>query len=207
LARDVNRLDAEGRHVRVQLAAMLECAEHGYEAASMAGVATRAGVSTATLYQDYPDKRALFIDAAKLQARFGMDYNSLIDPKLDPTQILASLNYSIVSVLADPDFLWFHRVSMASEISDAPDLIAASRLTRSHTEDFWFNYLTRLEEEGFLHPSDHALTTNLLLGPTQRRSITSMIFFGVSDVTDDNLADLALASTDFVVRLLGRKVG
>jgi AcrR family transcriptional regulator len=203
LSRDVNRLDADGRKVRVQLAAMLECLELGYEAATIASVAARSGVSTATFYNDYRDKRALFLDAIILQSRFRVDYLSLIDRHVAPADAIAAMVYSIAYVLADPDFLWFHRVSMASEISDAPNLIQSSRDTRAHTEGFWFEYLSSLEREGVLSASDQALTMNLLLGATQRRSVLSMIFFGVDDVRIENLSELALASTDFVMRLIG----
>lgn len=202
LARDVNRLDGESRKVRIQLAALMECAEFGYEAATMARVAVRAGVSTATFYLDYPDKRALFIDAVMLQARFEMDYNKLIDPSTDPAQTMTSLVYSIANVLADPDFLWFHKVSMTSEISDSPDLIASSRATRAHTEGFWLSYLAKLVASGYLRPNDLHLTMNALLGATQRRSVLGMVFFGVDDVNREELSQLARASTDFVLRLV-----
>jgi AcrR family transcriptional regulator len=204
LARDVNRLDGEGRKVRIQLAAMMECVDFGYEAATMASVAARAGVSTATFYQDYPNKRALFLDAILLQSRFRADYESFIHHYSSPRDAFTALNFSIAKVLADPDFLWFHRISMASEISDAPELIASSRATRSYTEGFWCNYLTTLETNGHLNPHDKALTLNALLGPTQRRSVLSMVFFGADDVSEDELSRLALASTDFIWRLVGK---
>jgi AcrR family transcriptional regulator len=205
LARDVNRLDAESRKIRIQLAAMLECMDVGYEAASMAGVAARAGVSTATFYNDYTDKDALFIDAMVLQARFRVDYGSLIDTEMDTDQMIACLVFSISNVLADPDFLWFHRVSMASEISNAPELVKSSRDTRAHTEGFWLSYLASLEDSGFLNKSELPLTMNLLLGATQRRSVLSMVFFGADDVEATELSHLAAASTDFVLRLIGNK--
>lgn len=205
LARDVNRLDAEGRKVRIQLAAMLECMSVGYEAATMAGVAKRAGVSTATFYNDYNDKRALFIDAMVLQARFRVDYSSLIDTNGNTADTISSMVFSIAHVLADPHFLWFHRVSMASEISTAPALVQSSRDTRAHTEGFWLDYLASLVTAGFLMPSELPLTMNLLLGATQRRSVLSMVFFGADDVSVQEISSLALASTDFVLRLLRRE--
>jgi AcrR family transcriptional regulator len=204
LARDINRMDAEGRRGRVQLAAMLECIEFGYDAATMASVAARAGVSTATFYVDYPDKQALFIDAMLLQSRFRVDYNSLMDHSAPVAQTIASLVFSIAIVLGDPDFLWFHWVSMASEISDTPILIESSRATRAHTQEFWLNYLASLEDDGLFYPVDKNLIINALLGPTQRRSVLSMVFFGANDVCEAELSQLALASTDFILRLVGK---
>ncbi len=202
LRQDVDRLDARARRTRVQLAAMLECIDYGYEAATMASVAHRAGVSTATLYLDYKDKAALFLDAIILQSRFRVDYQSLINANEPMEASIVSLVYSLSYVLADPNFLWFHRVSMASEISAAPELIASSRQTRAYTETFWRNYMRRLQALGEIQECDLPLTVNLLLGATQRRSILSMVFFGIEDVSFTEIATLARASTEFVLRLI-----
>jgi AcrR family transcriptional regulator len=206
LAQDVNRLDAEGRKIRVQLAAMLECIEHGYEEASMAGVAARAMVSTATLYLDYEDKRKLFVDAMLLQARFRADYSKLINPDWQTQDAICNMVFSIAAVLGDPKFIWFHYVSMASELSSSPDLIASSRATRDYTEGFWIDYLTRLISEGALVPCDVRLIMNLLLGATQRRSVLAMVLFGTDDVNEDELADSSRASAEFVMRLVANRV-
>lgn len=48
---------------RIVAAAREEFFTHGYEPASMAGIARRAGVSTSNIYRYFPDKSALF-DAA-----------------------------------------------------------------------------------------------------------------------------------------------
>jgi AcrR family transcriptional regulator len=203
LARDVNRLDGEARKNRIQLAALVECMEVGYEAATLSSVASRAGVSTATFYSDYTDKRDLFIDAIKLQARFLVDFNSLIDPELATAETMATLLFSISTLLADPDFLWMHRIAMTSDISDAPDLIQSSRDTRVHNEGFWSQYLESLEAKGSFIANERSLTVNILLGATQRRSILSMIIFGVDDKINGDLLTLTRASVDFVLRLVG----
>jgi AcrR family transcriptional regulator len=204
LARDVDRLDSDARRVRIQLAAIMECIDFGYEAATLARVAERAGVSTATFYQDYPNKRALFLDAILLQSHFKVDFKSRIEEYEAPQDAIAALVYSISKVLSDPNFLWFHRISMASEISDASDLIESNRAALAHTEGFWHDYLASLEASGQVIGHDNKLIVNSLLGPTQRRSILSMVFFGVDDADDNELSQIALASTDFVLRLIGK---
>jgi AcrR family transcriptional regulator len=203
MASDYDRLDAEGRRVRVQLAAMLTCQKAGYEEATMAAVAETAKVSTATLYQDYADKQTLFTDAMLMQARFRVDYNKLIDPALGDADNMASITFSIASVLGDPDFLWYHYVAMASELSAMPILIESSRQTRAHTEGFWVAYLDRLIAQGVLMPHDTMISMNLLLGATQRRSVQSLVLFGKDDVSQDELARLAVASAAFVWRVYG----
>jgi AcrR family transcriptional regulator len=203
MAADFDRLDVAGRQTRVLLAAMLTCMQSGYDAASMADVAETARVSTATLYLDYEDKQKLFTDAMLMQARFRADYNKLIDPALSVPNNIASLVCSIASVLGDPDFLWYHYVAMASEICDAPVLVASSRETRAYTEGFWIDYLNSLVKEGKLQPHDTVLSMNLLLGATQRRSVQSLVLFGKDDVSQDELAQLSVASTAFVLKLYG----
>jgi AcrR family transcriptional regulator len=206
LSSDVDRLDQEGRRARIQLAAMLTCMQHGYENATMANVAEAAKVSTATLYLDYDDKQKLFLDAMMMQARFRVDYNKLLDPASTPENNICTLVFSIASVLADPDFLWFHYVSMASELSMSPALIASSRKTRAHTEGFWLAYLDRLVDEKVLEPHDTIISMNLLLGATQRRSVQSLVLYGRNQATPDELAELSVASTAFLMRLYGKSV-
>jgi AcrR family transcriptional regulator len=205
MASDYDRLDVESRRTRIQLAAMLTCQEAGYEAASMQGVADTAKVSTATLYLDYADKQTLFTDAMLMQSRFRVDYNKLIDPALSDADNIANINFSIASVLGDPDFLWYHYVAMASELSAMPILIASSRQTRDHTEGFWLAYLDRLIGQGVLRPHDTMISMNLLLGATQRRSVQSLVLFGKDDVSQDELARLAVASTAFVFQVYGAR--
>ncbi len=204
LSQDYSRTDIEGRKLRIQLAAMLECIDHGYEGAGMAGVATRAEVSTATLYLDYADKTTLFVDAMLMQARFRVDYGKLIAEEKRPQDAINSLVYSIAAVLADPNFVWYHYVSMASELSSSPELIASSRATRTHSEGFVIGCIDRMVKDGVLAPCDLFLTMNLLLGPTQRRSILSMVLYGADDVNPNELARLASISTEFVLRLVGQ---
>ena len=204
LAQETDRLDTIGRKRRIQLAAMLECIEYGYEAATMARVANRAGVSTATLYLEYHDKPALFLDAIILQSKFQVNYLGLRRQGDSAAQFIVSMVYSLAQVLADPGFLWFHRISMASEISGAPELVASTRRTRSHTEGFWYDYFEGLVTGGDIISCDLPLTLNLLLGATQRRSVLSMIFFGPDDVSDEEIERLSKASTDFVLRLVGK---
>jgi AcrR family transcriptional regulator len=203
---DIDRLDAQARAVRIQLAAMLTCMQFGYENASMARVAETARVSTATLYLDYADKQTLFLDAMVMQARFRVDYSKFIDRAKSPADNVATIVFSIAKVLADPDFLWFHYVSMGSELSLLPALIDSSRQTRAHTEGFWLGYLKELISLGILVPHDTYISMNLLLGATQRGSVQSLVLFGRNDANEDELAALAIASTAFIFRLYGAKV-
>jgi hypothetical protein len=54
-----------------------------------------------------------------------------------------------------------------------------------------------------LMPHDTMISMNLLLGATQRRSVQSLVLFGKDDVSQDELARLAIASAAFVMRFYG----
>lgn len=200
---DIDRMNPQNRKVRIKLAAMLTCLNHGYDNASMAAVAEAAKVSTATLYLDYEDKQTLFLDALMMQARFIVDYHKLIDTSQPHGDTISSLIFSISRVLADPDFLWYHYAVMTSELSAAPDLVDASRETRTHNERFWRELLEQLILAGHLKPHDTLLSMNLLLGATQRGSIQALLLFGPEGAQTEKLADLSVASTAFVLRLFG----
>ena len=79
--------------------------------------------------------------------------------------------------LADPNFVWYHHMSMASDLAASPELIASARETRAHSEGFMIGYLESLIQDGMLAPCDLYLTINLLFGPTQRRSVMSMVLY------------------------------
>jgi AcrR family transcriptional regulator len=202
LAQDHSRLDIAGRRTRIQLATMLECSDKGYEAVGMADIAARAKVSTATLYLDYADKEGLFLDVMLLQARLKLDYARLIG-NVRFQDAICNITFSIARVLADPKFLWFHYVSMASDLSQTPELIAYSRETRDHTEGFWKDYFRDLISRGILGPFDETLAMNLLLGATQRRSVQALVLYGVEDTDEEQIAHLAKISTEFLLRLVG----
>lgn len=203
LQQDHDRLDAQGRKARIQLATMLECIDNGFEAVGMAEIAARAHVSTATLYHDYKDKDDLLLDAILLQSRFRMNFIDLIDEDVRFQDAITDLNYSLACVLADPKFLWFHYASMASALSQSPELVQSSQATRAHTEGLWFDYFDGLVEAGHLPPFDMPIMLNLLLGITQRRSVQAMVLFGPEDTDRDELAKLSRVATEFVFRLLG----
>lgn len=55
--------------------------QHGYEGASVDDIAREAGVSKATLYSYFPDKRLLFMEMAKTECRRqAEEAHALIDP-------------------------------------------------------------------------------------------------------------------------------
>ncbi len=97
--------------------------EHGFERATVDDIAARAGVSKATVYNHFHDKRALFIatfdDAAdrlrgELQA-------VLAEPSSDLQRTLQRAGERILSIFVSPVALALHR-NISSELARFPDL-------------------------------------------------------------------------------------
>lgn len=203
LGQEIDRFDAASRLDRVRLAVLLECKELGYEKASVAGVAHRAGVSTATLYKEFPDKQALFVHAFATQARFLPDYGELTQGQSEPQDIVFNQIVNNGASLSDPGFAWYHVTAMASEISNAGPLMEASRETRSHSEAFWRGLLTRLAQTGAIRACDTDLMANMALGGIQRSSILALLLMGPEGLQRDEVASLARHTTTFIFALLG----
>jgi TetR/AcrR family transcriptional regulator, mexJK operon transcriptional repressor len=131
-------------------------AEHGYERASVDLIASRAGVSKATVYNHYEDKKALFVACvleetdemrAELQAR-------LAEPAGSLEEVLQLIGEKVMKVFLSPSVVCLHRHTMA-EVARLPDLGRAifERGPRV-THDAIASYLTRCDREGALRIDD-----------------------------------------------------
>jgi AcrR family transcriptional regulator len=196
-----DRLDGKGRKKRVLLAALLECKELGYAAASMAGVAHHAGVSTATLYRDYETKQDLFIDALAQQALQLQDINLFVNPLDSPEQTIANQVYTSGAVLGDPDFAWFHHAMLVTEISNSTTLNDAALKVRTKSDAFWSELIESYVQQGVLRPGDPRLIANLLLGGVQRKALLGLLFFGTAAHDTTAIAALAIGSTEVVFQI------
>lgn len=74
--------------------------DHGFEGASVDDIARAAGVSKATLYSYFPDKRLLFLEVAKTEcARQADEAVKLIDQMSRPEDVLTEAARRIVAFL------------------------------------------------------------------------------------------------------------
>jgi AcrR family transcriptional regulator len=191
------------RKARILLAAAIECQERGYNSASMLEVAARAGVSTATLYKHYRDKKTLFASALEQEIR---DRRILTAPSrdvADPESDLASAVHAIADLAADPDWVWIPKVIMASEISGSPTVVALARDQRAAAEGALIERLTALVQSGVLKPCDLALAINMLLGAVERSGVLALVLFGKDGVDRAKLGKLAQASVRHLFLLQG----
>ena len=97
--------------------------ELGYERASVDLIATRAGVSKATVYNHFEDKKALFFAAFSDEADFvrGEFRRSLGEPGGDLREALQRVGEKLVRVLVSPAFVALFRHTSA-EAARFPEL-------------------------------------------------------------------------------------
>jgi AcrR family transcriptional regulator len=90
-------------------------AELGYERASLDRVAARAGVSKATIYNHFTDKRALFVACFSEEADALRDElrNSLGEPEGDLRLALARGGEELVRILVSPAIVCLYRHTIA----------------------------------------------------------------------------------------------
>jgi AcrR family transcriptional regulator len=191
------------RKTRILLAAAVECQERGYNDASMIEVAARAGVSTATLYRHYDEKKTLFTCALEQELRTRLPKPSATDAAANPTDDIAAALFTMAQRDADPDWVWIPNILMASEVSGTAPIVALAREQRAATETFWAARLAALTEAGHLAPCDPAMAINQLLGPIERSGVLALILFGKAGVDQARLAQLARASAAFLFQRYG----
>jgi TetR/AcrR family transcriptional regulator, mexJK operon transcriptional repressor len=86
----------------------------GFEGASVDDIAREAGVSKATLYSYFPDKRLLFIEVARAEcARQTMEAEALIGDMHDPATVLTVAGNKLIEFFLSPFFLRVYRVCVA----------------------------------------------------------------------------------------------
>jgi AcrR family transcriptional regulator len=185
-------IESDARRARIFAAAVQECSEKGYKNATMAGVAKRAIVSTATLYRLCKDKDELFLQSVAylmpiLAQSVTKDFGSQ-----GPFLCIKSMLINHGVMLGDPFMDWLYRLYVSTGADESTTTLASlARAGRSTTEEHWRAQLSKLEALGYLRPSDHDVTINLLLGPVERRSILAQLLFGIDDEAKPSLEDVA----------------
>jgi AcrR family transcriptional regulator len=107
MAKDSSRMSAEERRERVIEAAIIEFARGGYATTSTAAIARRVGVSQPYLFRLFPDKRAIFLAAARrctdeIRERFAQ-----VSAGLPPGAAHDAMAAAYTEFTADPDRLLF----------------------------------------------------------------------------------------------------
>jgi AcrR family transcriptional regulator len=203
LARSHCRNDRDTRQLKIFAAATQECSQMGFQRASMAGIARRAGVSTATLYTHFSDKNDLFLKAVNYLIPI-IAKPILDDPAIKhPTARVANLLINHGSSYLDPFMGWLYRLYVSFEGQADSVVGRIGQGFRAVIEQFWHEHLLQLEAEGYLQPSDHILTVNFLLGAVERRSLSGFLLVGHKPDAYPSLVSAAYHVSELLFKRFG----
>lgn len=120
MAKGSARMSADERRESVVRAAVVEFARRGYVGTSTASIARRVGVSQPYLFRLFPDKRAIFLAAAKRgtdDIRKGFER---VGEGLGPQEAHAAMSAVYVDLVADRDWLLFQmQMYVAVSVAEA----------------------------------------------------------------------------------------
>jgi AcrR family transcriptional regulator len=203
LTRHYERSDVAGRHQKILAAAVQECSQMGFKAASMASIAQRASVSTATLYDHFTDKDDMFVKSVVYMVPLLTKAVTKAPQTNDPRERVAQMLINHGQAYIDPFMAWLYRLYVSFDGEGASSTAQLGQASRAMTEQFWRDQLSRLENEGYLKPSDHALTINILLGCIERRTLVSLLMYGFQTSIGQELLSAAVFAAEALFQRLG----
>jgi len=165
-------------------------AEHGFDALSIEGVATKAGVGKGTIYRRWPNKEAMIVDVL---ASISEDWPEVPEGQTVRDGLIDLVDTIRVSTQNSPAGRLMPRV-MAS-VAQYPDVMAAyrERVVEPRTKRL-HQLIMRGKENGELRPDlDTDLAVTLLVGPilyvSMMRSKPQMLDRATSQKLVDGLLD------------------
>lgn len=159
------RVRTEARREAILETAAQVFMEAGYERASMAEIATRAGCSKPTLYGYFPSKAELFVSVilqrvgGTVEAAFE-ELASRVDD--DPRQVLSHLGEHFIQVLAAPQTSAFKRLILGT-MSDRADAERFWELGNKMAVETIRSYLVAATEAGRLKVGNPLVAAQQLL--------------------------------------------
>jgi AcrR family transcriptional regulator len=198
-----SRIDAAARKRRVYAATILECTQLSFRLVTMAGIAKRARVSTASLYREFTSREALIEQATTFAAPFILNDFPTEIADGDPKQRLISLLVGYGNSFQDVYANWFYRVLVSGETGDNPAFAESVAAARKSIEAFWAAELDALQAKNVLRAHDSVAMVNLLLGAVQRRTLLALLLFGPDDVAEPSLEVAATSAVEWLFDLYG----
>ncbi|WP_163507511.1 TetR/AcrR family transcriptional regulator [Fodinicola acaciae] len=206
--RDTDRRSSV-KHEAILRAATRIFLRDGYARASVAAIATGAGVGKETLYKHFASKEGLFlaaVDHARAAAGLGADGGAgLIVDTGDVTADLPATGERLVRALLAPEVAALHRLTIA-EHGHHPQLQRYWRDgddTQVHLDDAMADYFATCDRRGDLAVPDPALAashfTTLLAAHARVRSL-----YGSQPLTDDEIRTIAKDTAELFLRAYGR---
>jgi TetR/AcrR family transcriptional regulator, mexJK operon transcriptional repressor len=180
--------------------------ELGFERASVDLIATRAGVSKATVYNHFEDKKALFV-AAVLEECEGLRAGlarCLERPVGDAEQVLRTVGEKIMAVALSPSIAGLYRQAIA-EAGRLPEIgrLVFERGTRE-VQDAVASHLTRLHESGALRLDEDARSAAIAFVSLCQGDLTVQARLGVLEYPVEHAVR---ASVKRAVRIFLRAYG
>lgn len=165
----------------------------GFEGASVDDIARAAGVSKATLYSYFPDKRLMFLEVARAEcARQCIVAESKINPNIHLTEALTIAATTLVDFFTSDFYLRMYRVVVA-ESERFPELgqqfyETGPMLGRERITD----YLTGAEARGEIRIADKALASDLFTEMC-RADLFNQRLLGITDKVSQAQKDRVIA--------------
>lgn len=191
LTQAAGRQDAGARQARVLAAALMACAETGYAHLTVADIARRAKVSTATIYADYKDRDALLVAAIELVLGIvAQDVIELPDTP-DPVQQVELLLIAHGAVYRDPFMIWILRMHVTLASSGYGHLHQIGRQVFEGIDRFWAGFLGSLVAAGHLRAIPVERVVPLILGPIERCTVLARLSCGPQGAAGPSLEAVA----------------
>ncbi|WP_179378098.1 TetR/AcrR family transcriptional regulator [Jannaschia marina] len=161
----------------------------GYEGASVDAIAKAAGVSKATLYSYFPDKRLLFLEVAKTECLTQIDEAAgILDAYDDPRKVLSDAGRRMMGLVLSPFGQAIFRMCVA-ERDRFPEL--GREFYRTGPEVFHATmcaYFEQAVEKGDLVIDDLKLASDQFIELCHAQLFTEMIFGLRESATDEEIA-------------------
>jgi AcrR family transcriptional regulator len=205
LSQTASRLDAGARLQRIHAAALIECALCGHAQMKIAAVASRAQVSTASIYESYEDRDTLLV--ASMETLFAILAADVIEIPADPDPQVRVEKLLIAhgEVYAQPIWPWVFRLHSVLVWSGRHQLRDIGQAVFHGIDRFWTGFLQQLVDEGHLVSCDPAEIVPHLLGPMERCTIIARLSYSEHPADQLAIADVAKHSSDVLFRLWGRR--
>ncbi|WP_368660913.1 TetR/AcrR family transcriptional regulator [Paracoccus sp. (in: a-proteobacteria)] len=178
----------------------------GFEGASVDDIAREAGVSKATLYSYFPDKRLMFIEVFRAElSRETHDSKALINIDLPVHQVLPFVVQMLTGHLVSEFGIRVWRLS-ASEAERFPAL--AAEYYNSGPRDVQFKlseYFEYCISRGELEIDDLALAADQLLQLCAVRVFDKAMFLGPASVTDEEIKQCCAGTVRMFLLTYGSK--
>jgi AcrR family transcriptional regulator len=199
----VTRRDTDARLARIRAAVIEECVERSFRQATMANIAKRARVSTASLYREFGNREALLEQVAHFTAPLiAADFTAEVTETEPKARLLALLIHH-GRIYQNPHANWLYRAHVSGEVGQGRGLIPVGTDTSLRIEAFWVAEIKRLQDVGMIGTVNMRETVNFMLGGVQRRSLGAILLFGPEDVSSPSLEEAAQSAVDWLFALHG----